>query len=278
MSMVGISFDQMTRPELDLALDWAASEGWNPGLDDAEAFYATDPQGFFVARDAGQPVAAISVVNQSDDLAFLGLYLCLPAYRGQGIGYGLWQHALAHAGDRVVGLDGVPDQQDNYRKSGFELVSQTYRFAGPLTGAPSDSVHPVEPGDLDALIALDTQANGYAKPAFLINWLQDSETRKTVVLGTPARGFATIRACRAGHKIGPVIAATLDDAEALIRAAAHAAGAVEAIIDVPDDCSPLMEFCRAQGLEVSFNTARMYRGTAPEPGAALRTVATMELG
>ncbi|MDP2934013.1 MAG: GNAT family N-acetyltransferase, partial [bacterium] len=36
----------MVRTELDLAIEWAASEGWNPGLQDANCFYAADPEGF----------------------------------------------------------------------------------------------------------------------------------------------------------------------------------------------------------------------------------------
>ncbi len=30
----------MTRPELDELVDWAAHEGWNPGIHDAELFWA----------------------------------------------------------------------------------------------------------------------------------------------------------------------------------------------------------------------------------------------
>ncbi|MBP7498133.1 MAG: hypothetical protein KA792_10770, partial [Bacteroidales bacterium] len=37
----------MTLQDLNFALEWADSEGWNPGEFDAEAFYYTDPQGFF---------------------------------------------------------------------------------------------------------------------------------------------------------------------------------------------------------------------------------------
>ena len=40
----------MTRAELDLAIEWAAGEGWNPGLADADAFYAADPNGFLMMR------------------------------------------------------------------------------------------------------------------------------------------------------------------------------------------------------------------------------------
>ena len=114
---MSVSFRTARADELPLVLSWAEAEGWNPGPDDAAAFFASDPEGFFVADADTGPVAAISVVNHSDAFAFLGLYLCLPEHRGKGIGFGLWQHALAHAGARCVGLDGVPAQQDNYRKS-----------------------------------------------------------------------------------------------------------------------------------------------------------------
>ena len=40
----------MTRAELDIGIGWAADEGWNPGLHDADSFYATDPGGFLIGR------------------------------------------------------------------------------------------------------------------------------------------------------------------------------------------------------------------------------------
>ncbi len=33
----------MALDDLALAVDWAAAEGWNPGVDDARAFMAADP-------------------------------------------------------------------------------------------------------------------------------------------------------------------------------------------------------------------------------------------
>lgn len=39
---------RMRREDVDLAIEWAAAEGWNPGLNDAESFFDTDPQGFFI--------------------------------------------------------------------------------------------------------------------------------------------------------------------------------------------------------------------------------------
>ena len=52
----------MTRQDLDRAINWAAAEGWNPGLKDADCFQAADPMGFLVGRLGGEPIASISVV------------------------------------------------------------------------------------------------------------------------------------------------------------------------------------------------------------------------
>ncbi|MFE4724235.1 GNAT family N-acetyltransferase, partial [Streptomyces sp. NPDC056728] len=136
----------ITRATLDdwaVISGWAAEEGWNPGLADARSFFAQDPDGFFIGRVDGEPASAISVVNYGDDYAFLGFYLVRPDLRGRGYGIATWKAGLAHAGSRTVGLDGVPAQQDNYRKSGFELAHTTVRYAGvpqaprPAPGAPA---------------------------------------------------------------------------------------------------------------------------------------------
>ncbi|WP_342745112.1 GNAT family N-acetyltransferase [Actibacterium ureilyticum] len=269
-----------TRAEIAQMLDWAAAEGWNPGLDDAAAFADADPGGFFVAEQDGQPVAAISVVNHSDSFAFLGLYLCQPTYRGRGIGYALWQHALAHAGTRTVGLDGVAAQQENYARSGFVRTGATTRFEGPCAAPDVTGIRPVTPADLDALATLDRAANGFDRPRFLNAWLTDADTRKTVVQVTGDRltGFATARLCRQGCKLGPVIAGDRDAALSLAQAAAGALDARAMIIDVPDTQPALQDALRAQGFAATFETARMYKGPAPTAGPGLFAVATLELG
>ena len=41
-------FRRMQADELQIAIDWAQQEGWNPGLHDAETFYQADPDGFLL--------------------------------------------------------------------------------------------------------------------------------------------------------------------------------------------------------------------------------------
>lgn len=259
--------------DLRVMADWAAAEGWNPGQDDAEAFLAADPGGFFVSEVDGQLAACISVVNHAADYAFLGFYICAPEFRGQGIGYALWQHALAHAGDRTVGLDGVAAQEANYARSGFVRAGSTRRLVGRLDG-PADG-QAYQPNDLDHVLSLDKGATGIDRRAFLTAWVTGTDTRRTVVTDS---GFATARLCRDGCKIGPVIAPDADSAVRLARGAARALGHEDIIIDVPDSQTAFDAALRARNFVETFATARMYRGPAPHGNGTEYAIATMELG
>jgi GNAT superfamily N-acetyltransferase len=277
--MNDIDFRTAKASDIRSVLRWAAEEGWNPGLDDAEAFQATDPAGFFVATDNRQPVAAISVVNHSDTFAFLGLYLCRLEYRGKGIGFGLWKHALKHAGDRTVGLDGVPAQETNYAKSGFVLAGRTLRLEGKVPDA--NFGYPVATGeDLNVIMKLDRTANGFDRSNFLNAWTANCLTRKTVVLSEKGTvtGFATARICEKGCKIGPIVAPTPEDAYHLAVEAAATVGQTDVIIDTPHTATGLERLLREKGFVETFSTARMYRGTAPTVATGLQAIATMELG
>lgn len=275
-------FRNATQEELVPILEWAAQEGWNPGLQDAAAFWQADPEGFFVATVGGELVAAISVVNHTEGFAFLGLYIAHPASRGRGIGYGLWQHALKHAGTRVVGLDGVPDQQANYAASGFALFSATTRFTGAVAAVESEGIRLAAPEDVAVLIDMEAAASGVRKPTYLQAWFTPAESRQTWVAQGEGglAGYCTARRCREGLKIGPLLAESEEDAQALIaHVAAQMSGPVT--LDVPDTSGPLKTMCETLGLAPGFATARMYRGTPVPVGAAQGgyfAVSTLELG
>ena len=126
----------MAPEEIAVAADWAAAEGWNPGLGDAACFATVDAGGFLIGELDGAPAATISCVNYDDRFAFLGFYIVRPDLRGRGYGLRIWNAAVEHAGDRIIGLDGVVAQQDNYQKSGFRLAYPNVRYGGRVaTGA-----------------------------------------------------------------------------------------------------------------------------------------------
>ena len=255
----------MSLPDLQHAADWAAEEGWNPGLEDAEAFHAVDPDGFLMGWLGDRPVTAISVVRHSDKFGFLGFYLCRPQNRGQGLGWATWQAGMAHLGSRTVGLDGVPDQQANYERSGFAYAHNTQRHAGRVEGHAAPDCVLATADDLNELLALDTAISGTPRHAYLTAWLHRTHTRRTMVYRGAGRitAFGTIRACREGHKIGPLFAPDAKTAERLLRALVASTGASQIMIDIPDPNAAGIALAARLGLTPIFSCARMYKGTTP---------------
>ncbi|NSY37180.1 GNAT family N-acetyltransferase [Leisingera sp. ANG59] len=255
--------------EIRTAVDWAAREGWNPGPQDAACFASVDPQGFWGGYLGGQMIACISVVNYGEAFAFLGFYIVAPEFRGQGYGYALWQKALEHAGGRVVGLDGVVDQQDNYRRSGFELAYRNIRFGG----VPSGGLEASEDYELTALSApaaelevLDTRVFPAPRRGFWQQWL-GAEGHISFAAHQDGRlsGFGTLRPCGSGCKIGPLVAVSRPAAEAVLaRLLQEVPAGQEVFLDVPEPHAAAADLARGLGLEPVFETARMYRGPAPQ--------------
>lgn len=275
--MTPAAIRRMTPAELGQVIEWAVQEGWNPGLGDAPAFHAADPQGFFLAEVAGEAVGAISVVNHSDDFAFLGLFICRPKWRGRGIGRALWREGLAHAGSRTIGLDGVAAQEANYARSGFVRTGATLRFEGPPATGTGPTVRAMRPEDLPVLLDLDRAATGIERARFLSAWTGGTSDRQTIVLERDGRigAFATARICRLGCKVGSIIAPDADCAVALINSVQWSGAR---IIDVPEANHAFISALVAKGYRETFRTARMYRGPAPQGDGTEQAIATMELG
>jgi ribosomal protein S18 acetylase RimI-like enzyme len=273
----------MTRAELDLGIEWAAQEGWNPGLHDADTFHATDPEGFLGAWLNGEPVGMVSAVRYGAGFGFLGFYIVRPPFRGQGHGLALWQAAMRRFNGRVVGLDGVVAQQNNYRKSGFELAWNNVRYEGAAQARAQRSAAVVPLHDLALQDVLDYDAAFFAddRRTFTRHWVaQRGSTALAVRRDGRLAGYGVIRPCRSGHKIGPLFADDAQGAEQLYHAlVSHAPQGTTVQIDIPS-CNPLaLALVRAQGLTPVFETARMVTGPVPAlPMQRLFGVTSFELG
>ncbi len=276
----------MTPDDLALALDWAAAEGWNPGIDDHEAFHTADPGGFLMGFLDGEPVAAISVVTYGARFGFLGLYICRPEFRGAGHGWALWQAGMARLGDRVVGLDGVVAQQANYARSGFSLAYRNVRYGGIANVREVADPHivalgPSPAGGLGGSIAdYDRAFFPGERTNFIRRWIAPPGRRTVAYVRDNAiRGFGSVRMCRSGYKIGPLFADDAFVAERLFGSLAGRLSGKPVSIDVPEPNAAAIALATSHGLAPVFETARMYRGTAPdEPLQQIFGITTFELG
>lgn len=275
----------MTEDDVHLAVEWAAREGWNPGLADDGAFRSADPHGFLIGRVDGVPVAVISAVSYAGGFSFVGLYIVDPEWRGRGYGWALWSEALARVSG-VVGLDGVVEQQANYATSGFVLAHRNIRFGGVPVGQRQEvtdlsDVVELGPDDLPAVEAIDSACFGARRTEFLRRWLAvPGALAAGVRSGSGLSGYGVIRPARDGMKVGPLFADDADTARAILgRLVAHAGEGTRVFLDVPEPHLAGVALAQEHGLEPVFETARMYRGGSLDlPLDRIFGITTFELG
>jgi GNAT superfamily N-acetyltransferase len=264
--MNGLRIRSMRPDEISIAVSWAAAEGWNPGLADDLCFAAADPDGFFIGELDGAPAATVSCVNYGESFAFLGFYIVREDLRGRGYGLRIWDAAINHAGSRVIGLDGVVAQQENYRKSGFKLAYANVRYGGTVEAPAAPQGGVIALGDLPlaAVKAYDATVFPAPRTAFLRRWIgTPTHVGRALVRDGALAGWGVIRPCRKGRKIGPLFADDRAAAEAVLSALLASVGEGEVFLDVPSINRDAISLAENLGLAPVFETARMYTGAIP---------------
>jgi len=256
-----------TRAEVDIAVDWAKQEGWNPGLNDAECYYAADPNGFLVGTLDEIPIATISAIKYDDTFGFMGFYIVKPEFRGMGYGIQLWDAALSYLHGCNIGLDGVVEQQENYRKSGFDLAYRNIRYEGLRQNrATSDGrIMRLSEIPFEQLESYDRSFFPSQRTDFTKTWISQPEC---TALGIKAKGelagYGVIRACASGHKIGPLFADNPELAESLFLALISSLKAGEVFyLDISELNPAAVALAEKHHMQLVFETARMYSGEKP---------------
>ena len=270
----------MTRADLDTAWEFCIEEGWNPGKFDQDAFYSADPHGFFLGLLDGVPIGSVSGVAYDDQFGFIGIYIVRPPYRGRGYGLQLFNAARAYLGERIIGLDGVVAQQENYRKAGFEFAYRNVRYSGAVESVETPDVFPLAELPMAQLEAFDTNMFGAPRPQFLRNWITLPDSAALgVVKDAKLIGYGVIRPRQEGYQIGPLYAETPQAAENLFRSLAAQRPGQTLFYDALE-CNPeSVLLAQRHGLKPIFETARMYANGRPVlPLDCHYSVSTFELG
>ncbi|MCX5409099.1 GNAT family N-acetyltransferase [Streptomyces sp. NBC_00335] len=286
--LTGFEINGASAADMALLRDWADEEGWNPGDSDRFAFSVADPGGFLVGRLHGEPVACISAVRYGDGFGFIGFYIARPDVRGQGYGIRLWRAGMERLHGRLVGLDGVVEQQDNYRKSGFRSAWNNVRHEGaPLaTGQPpretATGVRIVDAATVPfgQLAAYDRRFFPEPRDAFLAAWVGlPGRTALAAVRDGRVEGLGVVRPGSGASRIGPLYAADPEVAAALLLRLAERTPDGTVAVDVPDAHPRAAALLGGLGLTPTFETARMYTGQEPDLDlTGMYGVTSLELG
>lgn len=280
MNAPDVTVRRMRPDDIEIAVSWAAQEAWNPGLHDAEPFFAADPNGFFLAEVAGKPAGCISAVAYDNSFGFMGLYIVRADQRHHGIGMALWDAAMNYMGARTIGADGVVNMLDKYALSGFRIAHNNARYEGIGSRAPKSHAIDLAEVSFAELELYDRRFFPAPRGAFLKSWIsRPGSHSRGVILGDRLTGYGVVRPCGRGFKIAPLFADTPDIAEELFTSLASFAEGEPVFLDIPL-CNPAaIELVERHGMSRVFETARIYRGTPPDlPLDTIYGITSFELG
>lgn len=266
--------------DISFMLALAEKEGWNPGLEDAGAFYAADPHGFFIGEVEGEKVGCVSGVAYNEKYGFGGLFIVKPEYRHLGYGIALEKKVLEYLKERCIGLDGVVAQQKNYMKAGFKMYYRNIRFEGKGGGNPSSAVINLSDIPIDMVLSYDLPIFGVDREAFLKKWIAMPNAFGLGKLeGERLVGYGVLRSCIKGFKIGPLFADDYHSASELFQSLSFFAKDASIYLDIPEINPLAMKLAEENAMQKVFETARMYTKNPPEQQLEkVYGITTFELG
>lgn len=286
-----LEFRNMTRSEVDELVAWAAREGWNPGLHDAELFWATDPEAFIAAELDGEMIGGGAITSYNGQFGFMGFFIVWPEYRGQGLGDALWHYRRHRLLERLhpgasIGLDGVFEMQSYYAKGGFAFSHRNMRFrakiASPSVMIQEDDRNVIALADVpfEQILDYDRTCFPAPRPAFLSAWITQPDAMALGYLRDgKLAGYGVVRRCGEGCKIGPLFADDGLVAEALYGRLSGFAVGGPLFLDAPENNPAAMKLVARHQMEEVFGTARMYLGDPPAIAhERIFGVTTFELG
>lgn len=272
----------MNLSEIETAIEWAAMEGWNPGLNDGICFFKTDPHGFFLAEENGKICGVISAVKYKNNFGFIGFYIVEPSRRGGAAGYALAVHALNYLKECNIGLDGVLDRVSNYERIGFKFFYKNIRNEGIIDVDCSDSndIVEIEKASFWDILNIDRECFPSDRSEFLKCWLAMPNLKAYTRLDDGAvLGWGAVRKCRKGYKIGPLFADDSETAEMLFLKLCEDTAPEPVFFDTPEINKNAVDLAKKYGMKESFATVRMY--SKGDPGINVQKiygVTSFELG
>jgi len=271
----------MKQSEVQIAIDWARQEGWNPGLHDAQCFYEADPNGFFIETLNEEIVGVGSAVAYDEHFGFCGLYIVKEACRHHGYGMKMTQERLKYLDDRIVGIDGVIENISKYKKIGYVSAHKNIRYE--LVKLPSIIGHAnvIELSDisLQQLEMFDRRYFPAKRTRFLSAWINQPGSYALGYADPFLQGYGVIRKCFKGYKIGPLFADSFDIAKKLFESLCSKIQDGPIYLDVPENNPEAIKLVQEYGMAPSFKVMRMYRNGCPSFDiSGVYGITTFELG
>ncbi|HZE41081.1 MAG TPA: GNAT family N-acetyltransferase [Stackebrandtia sp.] len=247
---------------LDLAADrqWPREERkWRLLFDVGEVYGIVDP--------GGELVSAAVLTRYGDGLCAISMVLTASRLEGRGLGRRVMTRLLGEAGDAVVTLYATDNGLPLYQKLGFTAVDANTTHVGRLD-APSagrERCRVATDADLPAIAALDARVCGGDRGGLVARLPRFADQLRVIETDGEITGYASAWPNLTTTVVGPVIAANLDDARALVADLAR--GTTHPIrLEVLDAFAELGRWAESHGAAARARTTFMVHNGRPIPG------------
>jgi len=184
---------KLSASDLPALFDLSASAAWNQTELDWSRLLTLEPNGCFGIGENGVLAATATVIRYRPNLAWLGMVLTLPEFRGRGLARKLVCHAIEYAGGNIIRLDASPMGKALYESLGFLEECTVERWLRDPAPISTGAAHNFEYDK-----SLDTAAFG-ADRSTLISHLVKLDAAafedKAFALGRPGRTAAYFGPC-----------------------------------------------------------------------------------
>ena len=248
----GVVLRSLTLADMPGLMELKRAAGWNQTEKDWARYLRLAPDGCFGIEAEGVLAASATVMCYGADLAWIGMVLTMPAFRGRGFARALLEACVRHAGDRAIRLDASDMGLPLYESLGFVgecPIERWRRIPGPAPDQPA-----VDPLEID--VAYDASVFGTDRSTLLFDLATEGGAS---VQG----GYAFARPGSNAAFLGPWIAEAPDEADILLRWFVSRHASESSLIDLFPHHPYAARLAGALGFEPFRKLTRMVRAPAP---------------
>jgi predicted N-acetyltransferase YhbS len=252
---------------LDGALRLSREAGW-PHRREDWAMVLSLSQGF-AALQGGAVVGIAMMTPFGDEAATINMVIVAASMRGRGLGRRLMDAALHASGRRECRLIATADGLPLYEKLGFRAIHTIRQHQGilpaeaPSVSIPASGVDWARAGDMTAIADIDREALGMDRGA-LLALLAEAGPMAVLRAGDRIVGYGALRRFGRGEVIGPVIAGSEAEAQAILSFLMSARSGAFLRVDTPVPAG-LSPWLASRGLAQVGGGMAMRRGPERRP-------------
>jgi ribosomal protein S18 acetylase RimI-like enzyme len=247
--------------------------GWNQTEEDWHRFLEASPDGCFVAEWSGRLAGTVATIIYGNVVAWIGMVLVDPQFRGKGIGTALLTKALDDLSVKripCVKLDATPEGRPIYERQGFRVEYAIERQAlkrpaklnnAVVTSAKMEAANSSGMTAIESILAMDRESFGSDRGA-LLRSLGNAAPDFVIAAqrSSGLDGYALGRKGSRADHLGPWVAYNASAARDLLEAFLDRSRRDLVFVDVVKENPWAPGLLAEHGFQKSRSLTRMYRG------------------